>query len=280
MNNFSFSQSSLQDFVDCQKRFELRYLLRIRWPGFVTDEPEEVRRSVILGNRFHLLCHQFFTGLPVDTIRQSIDDEALLEWWNNFLNWRQDALGEGQYLPEITLHSHLAGRQVVAKFDLLQVYGTGIRIYDWKTSSTRHARSWLEKKIQTTLYPLVLCLAGQNLSSDPTLHSPENIEMVYWFANHPQNPEILSYSRYQFDEDRQYIEELINQISSIPRGNFEMTEDQRLCRFCTYRSFCDRHPDPVLTGVDEENSFETALENLAAAFENQLDEMPETWQNP
>jgi len=30
---FTFSQSSLQDYYDCPRRFELRYLSRLIWPA-------------------------------------------------------------------------------------------------------------------------------------------------------------------------------------------------------------------------------------------------------
>ena len=35
---FQFSQNSLQDYVDCPRRFQLRYLLRQPWPA-VESEP-------------------------------------------------------------------------------------------------------------------------------------------------------------------------------------------------------------------------------------------------
>lgn len=36
--DFTFSQSMLQDFVDCPRRFELRYLLDARWPAQETAQ--------------------------------------------------------------------------------------------------------------------------------------------------------------------------------------------------------------------------------------------------
>ena len=35
---FQFSQRSLQDYVDCRRRFELRYLQNLAWPA-VEAEP-------------------------------------------------------------------------------------------------------------------------------------------------------------------------------------------------------------------------------------------------
>lgn len=272
MDNFTFSQSSLQDYVDCPRRFELRYCLRRQWPGFIPEEPDEARRSILLGNRFHLLCHQYFSGIPDELIRQSILDEALLEWWQNFIAWKPTGLSGGQYLPEITLHTRVAGQQVMAKYDLLQIRDEEIQIFDWKTFAVRYSRTWLQKKIQTMLYPLVLCLAGANLSNDLTPPSPENVGMVYWFAGYPHDPEDLPYSRYQFEEDQQYIESLIRQIIATPSDHFKLTEDEKHCRYCNYRSLCERCPSPALPGEEKEISFANALEGLVASLENRLDE--------
>ena len=42
--NFVFSQSSLQDYVDCARRFELRYIDELRWPAVVA-EPSETHEA-------------------------------------------------------------------------------------------------------------------------------------------------------------------------------------------------------------------------------------------
>ena len=39
--DYQFSQGSLQDYVDCSRRFQLRYLWMQPWPSLVVDEPQE-----------------------------------------------------------------------------------------------------------------------------------------------------------------------------------------------------------------------------------------------
>lgn len=277
MSNFSFSQSSLQDFVDCPRRFELRYLKKVRWPGYIKDQPADIRRSVELGSQFHLFCQQVFSGVPENLIRQSIHDPALETWWDNLSVWRADWLTAGQFLPEITLHTHIAGQRVLAKYDLLQLNGAACAIYDWKTTPARTPRLWLRAKIQTALYPLLLCRAGHNLTHAHAAPTPENVIMTYWFANHPADPELLPYSSIQYEEDLQYISRLIDRIIDTHPGEFTMTENEKTCRYCTYCSLCER----PATGADEPEeagaSFETALDALAAAFETQLEETAPAW---
>ena len=277
MSNFSFSQSSLQDFVECPRRFELRYLQKVRWPGYIKDQPADLRRSMELGNQFHLFCQQVFSGVPEILIRQSIHDPALQEWWENFSVWRNDWLKDGQFFPEITLHTHIAGQRVLAKYDLIALQSSGLQIYDWKTSPARTPRLWLRQKIQTILYPLLLCLAGQNISSGLAAPAPESVMMTYWFANHPSDPEILPYSSIQFEDDLQYITNLITRIKDTLPGEFYMTDDGKTCRYCTYCSLCERPVQMADIVPDAELSFESALEALAAAFETQLEESAPVW---
>ena len=56
--DFSFNQSSLQDYLDCQRRFELRYLLRLSWPAVEIEPALENERFLRRGSIFHRLVHQ------------------------------------------------------------------------------------------------------------------------------------------------------------------------------------------------------------------------------
>ena len=56
--NFQFSQGSLQDFVDCRRRFQLRYIQGVAWPALQTEPAMENERSMQQGARFHHLVHQ------------------------------------------------------------------------------------------------------------------------------------------------------------------------------------------------------------------------------
>ena len=70
--------------------------------------------------------------------------------------------------------------------------------------------------------------------------APENVEMVYWFAEHPARPERLAYDRRQFLADADYLRKLIADIRSTPAGAFRCTSVLERCGYCTYRSLCDR----------------------------------------
>ena len=71
-DDFMFSQSSLQDFVDCPRRFELKYLLKQRFPAPEVDDMLEFERRMEQGSRFHLLIHQHQIGIPAELLLSRI----------------------------------------------------------------------------------------------------------------------------------------------------------------------------------------------------------------
>ena len=60
---FQFSQNSLQDYVDCQRRFQLRYILDQRWPAAESEPIQEHEHFVEQGSQFHLLIQRHLLGL-------------------------------------------------------------------------------------------------------------------------------------------------------------------------------------------------------------------------
>jgi hypothetical protein len=140
--NFQFSQSNLQDFVDCRRRFQLKHLLHLAWPAVEAEPVLENERLIELGSRFHHLLHQFTLGIPVSELKFSQQDRELALWWENF----QTAIEENGSIhnawlpttiryPEITLSGRLGDVRIVAKIDLLAVHSDGsIQIFDWKTA--------------------------------------------------------------------------------------------------------------------------------------------------
>ncbi|MCP4541151.1 MAG: PD-(D/E)XK nuclease family protein, partial [Chloroflexi bacterium] len=61
--DFQFSQASLQDYVDCPRRFQLRYVLRVAWPAPEAEPVLENERYLQQGAAFHRLVHQHALGL-------------------------------------------------------------------------------------------------------------------------------------------------------------------------------------------------------------------------
>ena len=69
--DFQFSQGSLQDFVYCRRRFQLRYLMQLAWPAVAAEPADEHDIQLRQGEAFHHLVHQHMLGLPIEQLSQS-----------------------------------------------------------------------------------------------------------------------------------------------------------------------------------------------------------------
>lgn len=246
--NFEFSQSSLQDYAECRRRFQLRYIQRVAWPAVQAEPIRENELHMQRGNRFHRLAQQYLIGIPEDSLTrmaQADRDAHLMVWWQNFLACIPADLPGTRYV-EATLQTQLGSHRLVAKYDLILVCPDGsVRIYDWKTSMRRPARETLQKRLQTRVYLFLLAQAGGALGAREVIPGscavdPQRITMQYWFAEPGQPPETILYSSEQLAADQQYLTTLLDEVHSLPGADFGMVEDEKGCAFCVYRSLCDR----------------------------------------
>lgn len=241
--DFQYSQASLQDFVDCPQRFQLRYLLRVAWPAAAAEPIEEHERRVQLGLAFHRMVQQQLVGIPEARLGTMATDPDLERWWRNYCVYRPaDVLPAdmSSRYPEVTLTAALAGHRLVAKYDLVVVQ-PGVRavILDWKTSPVRTKPVTLKARLQTRVYRYLLVRSGVHLNERHPL-DPAAVAMIYWFAEHPESPVRLPYDDKQYQADEAYLTGLIQQIKGMDDEAFALTGDEKRCRFCSYRSYCNR----------------------------------------
>jgi len=263
-DDFQFSQGSLQDYVDCRRRFQLRYLLELAWPAIQVEPAEEQEMHGRQGELFHRMVEQHQRGIPparLSSMAQAVDlqqgDTRLSAWWDNYLRFSPEGLPRERH-PEITLSVAFAGHRLVAKFDLLATEpGRRAVIVDWKTWRARPGRPWLAARLQTRVYRYVLIEGGAALNGGQPWQ-PEQVEMVYWFADHPDQSERLRYSEQEYGADGQYLAALIAEIRHSGEDEFFLTDDARRCRFCPYRSLCDR-------GVEAGAADAASLEEVGGA---------------
>jgi CRISPR/Cas system-associated exonuclease Cas4 (RecB family) len=271
--DFQFSQASLQDYVDCPRRFQLRYVRRLAWPALRAEPALESEHYLRQGTAFHRLVHQHMVGLPTERLSSTVSDENLRRWWRNYLesppldlHRTQDAPSEWRCslrrYPEVVLSAPVGGYRLVAKYDLValdavrraaaqvdvadvadieraSVRASRVIIVDWKTSRKRPRRGWLAGRLQTRVYSYLLVQAGAQLNAGQPL-APEQVEMIYWFANFPADAERFSYDAAQYEADEVYLASLVEEIVGLGDGDFPLTDQDRHCRYCLYRSLCRR----------------------------------------
>lgn len=237
--DFQFSQGSLQDYVDCPRRFQLRYLDRLAWPALEAEPAMGNERHIRQGVAFHRLVHQHLLGLAPEHLLRAVSGQDVDRWWQNYLAHQPTGLPPARY-PEMVVSAPVGGHRLMAKYDLIAVE-TGQRavILDWKTTRSRLQRRWLGGRLQTRVYPFLLVRAGSQLN-DGRAFEPEQVEMSYWFACFPSDPERFGYDAVQCEADEVYLASLVEEIKGLGGIDFPLTTDHRRCHYCRYRSLCQR----------------------------------------
>jgi len=238
-DEFVFSQSALQDYADCPRRFELRYLLDVRWPAQETAQALQYEAGQQKGQAFHHLAHQHALGVPAEALTPTITDDELRVWWQRYLNWQATNLPAERH-PELTLTASIGEWMLMAKYDVVaKLADETVLIVDWKTGRPQK-RDSLANRMQTLVYPFVLAKAGDWLNGNQPI-SPDRIRFLYWFAETGETVEFqLTSETLQQTEAR--MTSLLQEITAS--SCFELTTVERRCRFCSYRSLCERGETP------------------------------------
>lgn len=236
----TLSQSSLQDYVDCPRRFQLRYIEHLSYPAIESEPTLENEKHQQEGEYFHRLVQQYLIGIPSEQIGKLANTANLQRWWENFLT-SKDLTGlrnlSGLTLPEATLSAPLGKYRLLAKYDLIAIENGKATIYDWKTYRKRPRNEFLSARMQTRVYRALLVHAGAHLNNGQPF-APEQIEMVYWFSDFPNEPARFVYTSAQYKRDWDALVKLADEIHSA--SSYPLTDDRTKCSYCPYRSYCDR----------------------------------------
>jgi len=232
------SQSSLQDYNDCPRRFELRYLQRLAYPAVESEPALENEKHQREGEYFHRLAQQYFLGVPAEQVGKLANADNLRRWWENFINDKNlSGLKDLTGFPEISLSAPLGKFRLVAKYDLIALDQGKATIYDWKTYRQRPKHEWLHARWQTRIYRALLTQASAHLHHGKPF-APEQIEMIYWFADFPAEPARFVYAKEQCKRDWDALAKIADEIASA--STFPLTDEAARCSYCPYRSYCNR----------------------------------------
>jgi hypothetical protein len=266
---FHFSQRSLADFLICRRRFQLRYLEQVPWPAPFSQADPELEALMELGQTFHQAAHQYFVGVDPSELIAGHADPRLKAWWRAFESQVLPRMPQGERWPEAALSIPVDGSWLSARFDLLVVAPSGeATIFDWKTGHMPE-REILARDMQTRVYPLVLAESG-HLEEIGREIRPDDITMIYWYAQAPTEWVAFPYSAADHAQNRQELRALVGEIIQLGADQFPKVDDLAPCRRCNYRAYCQRDvvPAPAAEFVDEEVDF---IRESAAPYELEPD---------
>ena len=159
--SFHFSQGSMQDYVECPRRFKLKYIDQHIWPALEAEQPSDNESYMQRGLAFHRLIQQYLMGISENKLIVIMENDSdLKRWWKSFLGSYNYLEGlnrpDAELYSEITLSIPLDEFRLIGKYDLLAKYQEKIIIYDWKTFKKIPRREWIANKLQTRVYPYIL----------------------------------------------------------------------------------------------------------------------------
>ena len=180
---FSFSQSSLQAYDDCPRRFWLAYVEQLPWPAVEASPIQEHEELMRLGERFHRLVQRAEIGIDAEVVAAGLEP-PLSTWFDAYLRHRPAdlptdfveiervlAMETGDWRvpsPVSNLQSSISTLRVAAKFDLIAAEPGGrVVIIDWKTAKRRSDPATLRQRWQSIVYPYVLVEASAALPWGP-----------------------------------------------------------------------------------------------------------------
>lgn len=290
-DDFAFSQSSLQAYADCPRRFWLTYVERLPWPAVEASPVQDHELLMRQGGQYHRLVQRAELGLDPDELAQELP-APLDGWFDAYRAYRPTDLAGARVEVECSLSIHLEIEQranaapapvrLSAKYDLIAATQDGrFIIMDWKTGHRRADPVHLQRRLQSVVYPFVLVEAAPYLGWGPI--APEQVEMRYWFTAAPTQPAVFPYGSFQHAANRQRIADLVAAIlAGHTRDDFPLAPDseatrRRLCRFCTYRSRCNRGIEAGdLSDLDDAGDIEDLIpEGTARSLDFGMDEIAE-----
>lgn len=285
-DGFTFSQSNLQMFVDCNRRFYLTHVERLPWPALEAAPYAVLEQSMRDGEHFHRLVQRAIEGVPHEPDALASPLDGWMAAWNQY--GLRDIPADFR-LTEQMLVTTIASTgkaiaedasadlwRLVAKYDLIaatvQDGRPRVVILDWKTGSRRPKAETLRRRMQSIIYPFVLVEASPRLPFGTV--APEDVEMRYWYAGEPDAPIILRYDAAQHEANRLALGDLLGNLlrrrgeDEFPKVADTPVNRRRFCNYCAYRSRCERGDEPgsLLDYDEEEDADVGAVEDAIESY--------------
>lgn len=233
LENFLFSQNSINTYRSCPLKFKFKYVDKLNWKQ--DDEgSRDYYENLKLGSDFHLICERYFSNIPTGI--EFLNNEEFNIWLEKIkrlIPIKDDKL----YLPEYEVRYSLNNFKIQAKFDLVVVDKDSISIWDWKTENRKIEYKDVENRVQTLVY---LFLASETIGKIYNLDIDyENIKLSYYQPEYYNEPITITYSNEKHKINKKQLENYIGNILNTNYDEEKNIKNIKHCKFCEFNKLCN-----------------------------------------
>jgi CRISPR/Cas system-associated exonuclease Cas4 (RecB family) len=233
LENFLFSQNSINTYRSCPLKFKFKYVDKLNWKQ--DDEgSRDYYENLKLGSDFHLICERYFSNIPTGI--EFLNNEEFNIWLEKIKRLvpiKDDKL----YLPEYEVRYSLNNFKIQAKFDLVVVDKDSISIWDWKTENRKIEYKDVENRVQTLVY---LFLASETIGKIYNLDIDyENIKLSYYQPEYYNEPITITYSNEKHKINKKQLENYIGNILNTNYDEEKNIKNIKHCKFCEFNKLCN-----------------------------------------
>ena len=233
LNNFIYSQNSINTYKSCPLKFKYKYIDKINWRQDDIGS-REYYESLVIGSEFHLLCERYFSNIPLG-INENTSPKFIK--WIEKIKKLLPMCSESShmiYLPEYEIRYSIDGNIITAKYDLIIIKDNSIEIWDWKTENKKVDYKNAQNRIQTIVYML---LAKEVI---PKLYNIDvdfkNISMKYYQPEFEDEPITISYSE---EIHNSYKKRIIDYINMMKESKYLTSKNTNHCKYCEFNKLCN-----------------------------------------
>ena len=233
LNNFIYSQNSINTYKSCPLKFKYKYIDKINWRQDDIGS-REYYESLVVGSEFHLLCERYFSNIPLGINKNT--NPKFIKWIDK-IRKLLPMCSESRhmmYLPEYEIRYSIDENIITAKYDLIIIKDNSIEIWDWKTENKKVDYKNAQNRIQTIVYML---LAKEVI---PKLYNIDvdfkNISMKYYQPEFEDEPITISYSE---EIHNSYKKRIIDYINMIKESKYLTSKNTNHCKYCEFNKLCN-----------------------------------------
>ena len=233
LNNFIYSQNSINTYKSCPLKFKYKYIDKINWRQDDIGS-REYYESLVVGSEFHLLCERYFSNIPLG-INENTNPKFIR--WIDKIKKLLPMCSETRhmmYLPEYEIRYSIDGNIITAKYDLIIIKDNSIEIWDWKTENKKVDYKNAQNRIQTIVYML---LAKEVI---PKLYNIDvdfkDISMKYYQPEFEDEPITISYTE---EIHNSYKKRIIDYINMMKESKYLTSKNTNHCKYCEFNKLCN-----------------------------------------